>query len=308
MQNQNHSNKIYFLLLLVPLFWGGSFSTAEHVVTEIPPLVAATLRFGIAGVILMVYLTIKAEWDMGSIKKRWKGLLLVALTGIFGYNALFFLGVHYTSAINGSLIIATMPIFVTLGSILFLNEKWNSKVGISLLLSLIGVIIVITKGSLDMLLSLAFNVGDLLFLAALACGVIYGLVGKAVMKDVSPLFATTIMTVMGSVFLAISSLYEGGWDKVPSMSAQSWLEMFYMVICGTLVGYIIFNKGVEQIGASKASMYLNLTPIVTTLISVVLYGSVMSWKEVMGMIFVLIGVYIANSKPASSSKKVALND
>lgn len=308
MQNQNQSNKIYFLLLLVPLFWGGSFSTAEHVVTEIPPLVAATLRFGIAGVILMVYLTIKSEWDMASIKEGWKGLLLVALTGIFGYNALFFLGVHYTSAINGSLIIATMPIFVTLGSILFLNEKWNSKVGISLVLSLVGVIIVITKGSLDMLLSLAFNVGDLLFLAALACGVIYGLVGKAVMKDVSALFATTIMTVMGSVFLAISSLYEGSWDKVPSMSAQSWLEIFYMVVCGTLVGYIIFNKGVEQIGASKASMYLNLTPIVTTLISVVFYGSVMSWREVIGMLFVLIGVYIATAKSANQSKKVALND
>jgi drug/metabolite transporter (DMT)-like permease len=128
------------------------------------------------------------------------------------------------------------------------------------------------------------------------------------MKDVSPLFATTIMTVMGSVFLAISSLYEGGWDKVPSMSAQSWLEMFYMVVCGTLVGYIIFNKGVEQIGASKASMYLNLTPIVTTLISVVFYGSVMSWKEVIGMLFVLIGVYIATAKSANQSKKVALND
>ncbi|PFE04932.1 EamA family transporter [Bacillus cereus] len=308
MQNQNNSNKIYFLMLLVPLFWGGSFSTAEHVVTEIPPLVAATLRFGIAGVILMIYSTIKSEWHIGSLKKRWKGLLLVSLTGIFGYNALFFLGVQYTSAINGSLIIATMPIFVTLGAIIFLNEKWNSKVGISLVLSLVGVIIVITKGSLDMLLSLAFNVGDLLFLAALACGVIYGLVGKSVMKDVSPLFATTIMTVMGSVFLAITSLFEGGWDLVPSMSAQGWLEMFYMVVCGTLVGYIIFNKGVEQIGASKASIYLNLTPIVTTLISVLFYGSIMTWKQVMGMILVLIGVYIATAKTTNQSKKVALND
>ncbi|PDY37519.1 EamA family transporter [Bacillus wiedmannii] len=308
MQNQSNSNKIYFLMLLVPLFWGGLFSTAEHVVTEIPPLVAATLRFGIAGVILMIYLTVKSEWDMGSLKKRWKGLLLVSLTGIFGYNALFFLGVHYTSAINGSLIIATMPIFVTLGSILFLNEKWNSKVGISLVLSLVGVIIVITKGSLDMLLSLAFNVGDLLFIAALACGVIYGLVGKAVMKDVSPLFATTIMTVMGSFFLAITSLFEGGWDAVPNMSAQSWLEMFYMVVCGTLVGYIIFNKGVEQIGACKASIYLNLTPIITTLISVVFYGSIMGWKEIIGMIFVLIGVYIATAKATNQSKKVVLND
>lgn len=84
--------------------------------------------------------------------------------------------------------------------------------------------------------------------------------------------------------------------------------MFYMVVCGTLVGYIIFNKGVEQIGASKASIYLNLTPIVTTLISVLFYGSIMTWKQVMGMILVLIGVYIATAKTTNQSKKVALND
>ncbi|PEB52237.1 EamA family transporter [Bacillus pseudomycoides] len=308
MQSHSNSNKIYFLMLLVPLFWGGSFSTAEHVVTEIPPLVAATLRFGIAGIILMIYLTIKSEWHIASLKKRWKGLLLVSLTGIFGYNALFFLGVNYTSAINGSLIIATMPIFVTLGAIIFLNERWNNKVGISLALSLIGVVIVITKGSLDMLLSLAFNIGDVLFIAALTCGVIYGLVGKSIMKDVSPLFATTIMTVIGAVFLAIASIFEGGWGSVPSMSVQGWLEMFYMVICGTLVGYIIFNKGVGQIGASKASIYLNLTPIVTTLISVLFYGSTMTWKQVIGMILVLLGVYIATAKTTKQSKSVSLNN
>ncbi|MGG2065790.1 DMT family transporter [Bacillus sp. S14(2024)] len=299
---------MYWLMLLVPLFWGGSFSTAEHVVTEIPALVAATLRFAIAGVVLMIYVTIKSEWDIKALKKRWKGLLLVSLTGIFGYNAFFFLGLNYTSAINGSLIIATMPVFVTLGAILFLNETWNSKVGISLVLSLVGVVFVITKGSLDTFLSLSFNIGDLLFIAALTCGVLYGLVGKLVMKDVSPLFATTIMTVMGSVFLAISSLFEGGWGKVLNFSMQGWVEIFYMIICGTLVGYIIFNKGVEQIGASKASIYLNLTPIVTTLISVLLYGSTITWKQIIGMVMVLIGVYIATIKTTSKSKGLSLND
>ncbi len=133
MENNNKANSMYVLMLAVPLFWGGSFSTAEHVVTEIPPLVAATLRFGIAGIILMMYVSIKSEWDIGALKKRWKGLLLVSLTSIFGYNALFFFGLTYTSAINGSLIIATMPVFVALGAILFLKETWSSKIGVSCL-------------------------------------------------------------------------------------------------------------------------------------------------------------------------------
>ncbi|ASJ54806.1 EamA family transporter [Brevibacillus formosus] len=294
-------NRMYIVMLLVPLFWGGSFSTAEHVVTEIPPLVAATLRFGLAGAILLLYFSLKSEWDFYALRKRWKGLLLVSLTGIFGYNALFFLALDDTSAINGSLIIATMPMFVTVGAILFLKETWSSNLGISLLLSLVGVIIVITKGSFDVLLSLTLNKGDLLFMAALACGVLYSLLGKSVMKDISPLFATTMMTVIGSIFLAISSLFTGGWDAVPRLSTQGWIEMFYMVICGTLVGYMIFNTGVEKMGASKASLYLNLTPIVTTLISVFLYSSPMSWKQTIGMGMVLIGVFIATTNTKSKA-------
>ena len=104
------------------------------------------------------------------------------------------------------------------------------------------------------------------------------------------------MTVLGTVFLAGLSLYEDGWGKVGAFSLQGWIEMLYMVICGTLIGYIVFNKGVEELGASKASMYLNLTPIVATSISVVLYGAAVTWQQIAGMIIVLIGVYIATVK------------
>ncbi|KEK26353.1 DMT family transporter [Bacillus gaemokensis] len=303
----NSKDRMYVLMLLVPLFWGGSFATAEHVITEIPPLVAATIRFALAGVILMIIVSARSQWNMGLLRRNWKGLLFVSLTGIFGYNAFFFVGLHYTSTMNGSLIIATMPVFVTIGAILFFKETWSIKIAMSLILSLVGVIIIITKGSLHVFLSLSFNKGDLLFIAALVCGVLYSLTGKAVMKDVSPLFTTMIMTVLGSIFLAGISVFEGGWEKVPALSIQGWLEMLYMVVCGTLIGYIVFNKGVEEIGASKASMYLNITPIVATIISVVLYGAVITWQQLLGMIIILIGVYIATVQ-VSRKKNVSLHE
>ncbi len=171
-------NRMYVIMLLVPLFWGGSFATAEHVITEIPPITAATIRFGLAGCILIGIVFMKSEWNTSLLLKNWKGLLFVSLTGIFGYNVFFFMGLNYTSTLNGSLIIATMPVFVTLGAILFFKESWSIKVGISLMLSLIGVIVVITSGSINTLMSLSFNKGDLLFIAALICGVLYSLTGK----------------------------------------------------------------------------------------------------------------------------------
>ncbi|PIE95312.1 EamA family transporter [Bacillus fungorum] len=303
----NSINRMYVIMLLVPLFWGGSFATAEHIITEIPPITAATIRFGLAGFILIGIVFMKSEWNTSLLLQNWKGLLFVSLTGIFGYNVFFFMGLHYTSTMNGSLIIATMPVFVTLGAILFFKESWSLKIGISLILSLIGVIVVITSGSVHKLMSLSFNNGDLLFIAALICGVLYSLTGKKVMHGVSPLLTTMSMTVLGTVFLAGLSLYEDGWGKVITLSLQGWIEMLYMVICGTLIGYIVFNKGVEELGASKASMYLNLTPIVATGISVVLYGAIVTWQQIVGMIIVLIGVYIATIQSNKDIKKFSHN-
>ncbi|MFJ8517585.1 DMT family transporter [Lysinibacillus xylanilyticus] len=301
-KNKNQSRNMYLLMLLVPLFWGGAFATAKHVITEVPPLVAATLRFGITGIILVIITTIQKEWQWQVIRNRWKGLLFIGFVGIFGYNAFFFTALKYTSATNGALIIAALPVFTMLGAVIFGKEKWNNKAGTGLALSMIGVIIVIVKGSFSDLFSLAFNLGDLLFIGALLCGVIYALMGESILKGIPVILSNTIMMLSGAVFLAISTVFEGGWSQVVSMSVQSWIEMFYMVVCGTLIGYVIFNKGVESLGGSKASLYLNLTPIVATILAVIAYGSSITLIQIVGMVMVLVGVYIATNKTDQSNK------
>lgn len=294
-KNKNQSGNMYLLMLLVPLFWGGAFATAKHVITEVPPLVAATLRFGITGIILVIFITIQKEWQWQVIRNRWKGLLFIGFIGIFGYNALFFTALKYTSATNGALIIAAMPVFTMLGAVLLGKEKWNNKSGTGLALSMIGVIMVIVKGSLSNLFALSFNLGDILFVGALLCGVVYALMGESMLKGIPVMLSNTIMMLSGAVFLAISTVFEGGWDQVVNMSVQSWIEMFYMVVCGTLIGYVIFNKGVESLGGSKASLYLNLTPIVATLLAVIAYGSSITLIQIVGMVIVLVGVYMATT-------------
>ncbi len=301
-KNKNQSRNMYLLMLLVPLFWGGAFAMAKHVITEVPPLVAATLRFGITGIILVIITTIQKEWQWQVIRNRWKGLLFIGFVGIFGYNAFFFTALKYTSATNGALIIAALPVFTMLGAVILGKEKWNNKAGTGLALSMIGVIIVIVKGSFYDLFSLAFNLGDMLFVGALLCGVIYALMGESILKGIPVILSNTIMMLSGAVFLAISTVFEGGWSQVVSMSVQSWIEMFYMVVCGTLIGYVIFNKGVESLGGSKASLYLNLTPIVATLLAVVAYGSSITLIQIVGMVMVLVGVYIATNKTDQSNK------
>ncbi|WP_186306575.1 DMT family transporter [Siminovitchia fortis] len=286
---------IYLLLLLVPLFWGGAFGAAKHIITEVPPITTAALRFGLAGLILFAAARFSSEWDSKKIKEQWPGLLLMALTGIFGYNVFFFMGLEYTSAVNGSLIVATTPVFVTLGAVLFLGETWNARLALGLILSLTGVFLVIINGSFQTLMALKFNAGDLLFIAALICWVAHGLIGKVVLAKVSPFLTTTVTTIAGSIFLILLSLSEKGWGRVLSMSNQAWMEMAFMVFCASIIGFFLWNKGIQKIGASKASMYMNLVPINAAWIAFFLYDASISWQQIAGMLMVIFGVYVSTT-------------
>lgn len=304
---QNHNKSfigIYFLMLLVPLFWGGAFGAAKHIITEVPPITTAAFRFGAAGLIMLAAARISPEWSFDKIKANWLGLLLMALTGIFGYNVFFFLGLEYTSAVNGSLFVATTPVFVTLGAVLFLGEAWSARLGVGLFLSLTGVFLVIVKGSFQTLVSLEFNTGDLLFFAAVICWVAHGLIGKVVLQKTSPFMTTTVTTLVGSIFLTLLSFFEKGWSNVLAMSNQAWIEMIFMILCASIIGFFLWNKGIQIIGASKASMYMNLVPINAAWISFFIYGADITWQQIIGMLMVIFGVYVSATNKGKNNEKL----
>lgn len=283
---------IYLLMLLVPLFWGGAFVAAEHIITEIPPLIAAAFRFLMAGFLLLMIIFKSGQFSLQTFKKRWLSITLMALTGIFGYNIFFFYGLQMTSAINGSLIIATTPAFMTLGAVLFFKERWNKYIGLGILLSFIGVVVVLTEGQIHTLFQLKFNNGDILFLFALICWISHGLLGKIAMQDVSAIVTTTFSTLIGALLLCIVTLptYEK-WPLLLTMSKQSWFEMFFMIVCSSVLAFLFWNYGIQQIGASQASIYMNLVPINTALLAVFVYQSPMYLSQIIGMFIVIIGVY-----------------
>ncbi|TCP52692.1 drug/metabolite transporter (DMT)-like permease [Tumebacillus sp. BK434] len=289
---------IYLLLLLVPLFWGGAFGSGKHVLTEIPPFLTATLRFGLAGLILAVWLTYKKGWDFKLLKERWKGLLLLSLTGILGYNAFFFLGLQFTSAANGSLVVAMNPVSTTLAAVIFLGEAWSRRLGVGMALSLIGLLVVITGGSWETIRTMSFNSGDIMLLGAVASWSIYSAAGKVIMKGMSSLFVTTVTMIVGTVGLFIGSLFEGGWGQVSGLSLQSVAELVYMAVFASVIAFVIWNIGIQRIGASKTSAYVNLVPICATTIAVLLYGEQVTWAHAAGVVLTVSGVLITTSSPA----------
>lgn len=285
-------NTIYLLMLFVPLFWGGAFGTTKHVVTEIPPLTTAAVRFFLAGLLMTAWVAYRGGWDWAPIRRRWPGLLLLAVTGVFFYNVFFNVGMKYTSAINGALVIVVNPVTTALVAVTLLGEAWSWRLGAGLALSFLGVLVTITKGSLAVLASLSFSYGDLLMIGGVASWTAYTTIGKIVMKDVPPLLATSVSTLAGSVVLLAATLFEDGWSRLPAVSAQTAAEMVYLVIFPTVVAFFLFNTGIKRIGASRASAYINLMPVNAIWIAAVFYGETVTLAHLAGAVLIIGGLLL----------------
>lgn len=289
---------IYIVLLLTPLFWGGAFGATRHVVTELPPLTASALRFLLASLIMVPWLISRGEWDWHEIRNHWLGLAALGATGVFAYNFFFATGLQYTTAINGALVVVVNPVITAAIAVFFMGERWSSRLGVGVLLSLTGVFTVISQGNLFQLFKNPPGKGELLMVGAMVSWSAYTLVGKLVMRRLHPLLATTVSTLLGAVFLLGASFFEKGWQKVPYISFQVFLELLYLAIFATVLAFILYNIGIRRIGASKASAYINLMPVNAVLIAWALYGETVTIMHLLGMALVISGVILTTRAPA----------
>ena len=289
-------------MLLAPLFWGGAFGSTKHVLTELPPLTVAAIRFLLAGLLMTGWVCWRGEWNWRIIRESWFSLLILACVGIFGYNALFNIGMQYTSAINGALVIVINPVTTSLVAVLFFGERWSWLQGLGAVLSMTGVLIVITRADLSVLQSLSLNQGDLLLLGAVLMWTTYAILGKVVMRKVSPLLSTAVTMLFGALLLLVASLPENGWSKLPAASFQVMIELLYLAGGATFVAFLIFNIGVREIGASKASAYINLMPVSAVLIAVLFYGEPVTLVHGAGMLCVMSGVLLTTRSSATGGK------
>lgn len=284
--------RTYGLLVMVAFFWAGAFHTGRDAVQYASPFLTATLRFGLAAILLLIILGIRETIRWETLRKHWKGLVLLGLTGVFGYNAFFFVGLQSTSAVNGALVIAMNPVVTLLFSALVLREKIGWAQILGFFFSASGVLLVISNGSWDAIRHIQFQQGDLLLLGAVVCWVAYSILGKRVMQHVTPLAATAWSTVIGAVALAAFTLTQNGFGQIMTVSLRVWADWIYMAVFATVLGFLWWNQGVKRAGAARAAVFINLVPIFTMLISVAI-GQPIGWVHGAAAVLVISGVLLA---------------
>jgi len=279
-------------MVLTSFFWAGAFIAGKLSVPFIPAFTLTFLRFFIATFILYFVVKYKDKSNYKLTKSDFPIFLFTGIIGMFGYHIFFFTALKYTTAINSSLIGATNPIITTILCIIFLKDKITFKRTLGIFLSFSGVFLTITNANLSTIRSLALNKGDLLMLVAVCMWAAYSVFSKKVIHKFSPLILTFYSFLFCTIFLIPFVIYDRPWIFIGQVPYYSFLAVVYMSIFASVIGYLVQQMSIKQIGPSKTSIFINLVPIFSIILSVTILKESMSTIKLLTALLIIIGVYI----------------
>ncbi len=279
----------------VALCWSGSWTAGKLGVGAVPPIELSAIRFALAGV-LMLAIARATGASLGLA--RWKLLIVAAFFGIFAYNALVFVGLTLGPASDGALIVPTLnPVLTVLfASVLGERLTRNKLAGVGV--ATLGAIVVVVSAQSGAELSSQRLLSDLMMLGGAACWSLYATIGAITTRTGSPLGVTAVACLAGAAMLFPFGFLEKGYQDVPMWPASAWLDIAYLVVFATIVGFVLFYWAVRRFGAGLASIMSYLVPIFAVTQAVFLLNEHPTALEIVGGAIILLGVRLATWRTA----------
>jgi drug/metabolite transporter (DMT)-like permease len=290
------SKKIVLLLIILTmLIWAANFYFVKIALAYFSPMGVAAWRFLFAVIVLIISMmiqrkTMKLRFYFS--KKEWWYLFLTAFLGTFLTMYFFNKGLLTASPINGSLIIATSPVFTAIFARFLVKKKLSILQWFSIFLSILGVTILLVKGDLNELFALQVSGGDGYIVLM---SIVLSLAQIVVVKNlghVDSILLTTVTCTMAFLLFIACSLPEILTTPLPS-DGYFWGSIVFMGILGTGLGYIVFYLSIVELGATKTILFMNLIPFFVVLIAI-LFGEPILISQLIGGMIIILGLWIFN--------------
>ena len=292
--------KAYIMLTLCALFWSGNFIVGKFATLyEVPPLTLNFFRWLIVWIILVPFTFRDIIKNIKIIKKNFYSILLMSITSISIFNSVVYYSLNFTQVLNGALMISTIPVLIIFISLIFKTEKINGTQILGLILSITGVITIITKLEFSKLVSLDLNKGDLGLLIAMLSWAIYSTMLKTHKTGLKYLTFMSAIVSIGLIFLFPQFLFELNNQQIIKFNIIVFLITGYVVFFAGLGSYILWNKAVIIVGPNKAGIFLHLMPVFSSFMAIFLLNERLMNFHVIGAIIIIIGIYLSSKKSNS---------
>ena len=298
----------YCKLAAVTMIWGGTFVAGRYLADHIDPLLAASLRFILASLALLLFMALARIRLVRPTGGQLRQLALLGFFGIFFYNLCFFYGLHYINASRASLIVALNPAVIGLASSLLFKEQLGRARIIGIALCLGGAATVIVSRNPQLLQGAPdHGLGDLLILGCVLGWGIYSLYSRELNASLGPLQTVTWSVLLGAAMLAAATAFMGGFSlqAVSRIDLPQALSLGYLGVLGSALAYIGYYDGIRRIGATRSGVFIALNPLTAVICGALLLGEPLSAPMLMGGAVILWGIYLCN-KPLAPARVMGI--
>ncbi|MEJ1229187.1 Permease of the drug/metabolite transporter (DMT) superfamily [Pseudomonas sp. NFACC09-4] len=297
---------VYLNLSMVTMIWGGTFVAGRMLSSTLEPLLAASLRFSLASIALLLFLCLAR---VALVRPTLKQALQLAVLGFFGilfYNLCFFQGLQYVQASRASLIVALNPAVIGLASWWLFKERLGPSKVWGIVLCIGGAGLVIVSRDPSSLQSAAQGwMGDLLIFGCVLGWGIYSLFSRNLNDSLGPLQTVTwsILLGTGMLWLACVAGGEARLEPLRGLEMRQWLSLLYLGVLGSALAYIAWYEGIRRIGATRCGVFIALNPLTAVLLGALLLDERLGALMGVGAGLILTGIFLCNKPLARSAQK-----
>ena len=282
------------LLVGAITLWSGNAVVARAAMLEdVPPLAFNFWRWTLALIILSPF-TASGVWrQRRAFLEGWWYYAAFGLIGVTLFNDLFYIGLQYTTAVQGSLIMAILPMLVLILAAVFLSHRITGRQIFGVVLSIAGVVFIVLQGDLELIRTLDVNAGDLWCLAAVVVWAIQIMMLRWKPAEVTILPFMTVIIAAGVLFQAPLYIWEHSTGQVFRPDANTLALTLYVALFAAVIGTTMYNSGVIKVGPTTSGYFGNLYPVFAAVLAIVFLGEPFEWFHGLGGALVLAGIYIA---------------
>jgi drug/metabolite transporter (DMT)-like permease len=282
----------YLLLLLVVLFWSGNFIVARGIQEFIPPLSLSFWRWALALLILIPFSAGSFLQQKNQMREHWKIILILGILGIACFSTFIYIALHSTTVTNTVLVNATNPIFIVIFSWIGFKDRVSLLQIAGIVLSLGGVVWIITRGNLSFLMTLQFARGDLWTLAAAVCWALYTVLLRQYPGRTDSIAFLTALFMAGLIFLAPLYIWESFTESTIRLNTTSVGGAIYLGVFPSIFAYIFWNRGVKAVGANRAGVFVYLIPVFSIVLAFFLFDERFQSYHPPGILLIGLGIFL----------------
>ena len=282
------------------LCWAGNWVVGRAIHEQVPPFTLNFWRWtgSLALILPVAWPALRRQWPL--LLRHWKWVLPMAAIASAIFQSMVYLGLQSTTALNGALIIALVPVLVVAIAAAILGDRIGARQALGILVSLAGAVVVIVRGDLSVLRALAFNPGDLWILAAVPIWALYTVLLKRWPAGLERMSFLAAMALVGVAVQSPFFAWEWTAGRHMVVTGASLAAIAYTAVFASFLAFVFYNAALQRMSATVAGPFHHLHPAFTALLGIAFLGERFGWYHALGVGLIVLGLYLTGGAKRAS--------